>query len=85
MKRVFSALNSRYEEMNAINRETETSIRTSKQSGRKSKDKKKVLFLGDSQLNHIKCENLITKETQVIVKSTSGSKVEQVQDKFAND
>ena len=43
------------------------------------------MFLGDSQLKYIKSENLVTKETQVTVKSISGLKVEQVQDKFAND
>ena len=43
------------------------------------------MFLGDSQLKYIKSENLVMKETQVTVKSISGLKVEQVQDKFAND
>ena len=43
------------------------------------------MFLGDSQLKYIKSENLVTKETQVTVKSISGLKVEQVQDKFANN
>ena len=43
------------------------------------------MFLGDSQLKYIKSENLVTKETQVTVKPISSLKVEQVQDKFAND
>ena len=44
------------------------------------------MFLGDSQHKYIKSENLVTKDTQVsTVKSISGLKVEQVQDKFAND
>ena len=68
-----------------IDRETETPTSTSKHSQRKSKHKKKVVFLGDSQLKYMKSENLVTKETQVTVKSISGLKVEQVQDKFAND
>ena len=68
-----------------IDRETETLTSTLKQSQRKSKHKKKVVFLGDSQLKYTKSENLATKETQVTVKSISGLKVEQVQDKLAND
>ena len=43
------------------------------------------MFLSDSQLKYIKSENLVMKDTQVTVKSISGLKVEQVQDKFANE
>ena len=43
------------------------------------------MFLGDSQLKYIKSENLVTKDTQVAVNSISSLKVEQVQDKFANE
>ena len=68
-----------------IDRETESPTSTSKQCQRKSKHEKKVVFLGDSQLKYIKSENLVTKDTQVTLKSISGLKVEQVQDKFAND
>ena len=79
----FSALNARYEEMNAITLTDTQKHQQAHQSSPKEKAsiKRKSCFW--VILNSSK--NLVTKDTQVTVKSISGLKVEQAQDKFAND
>ena len=83
----FSALNARYDEMNAITLTERRKYQQAHQSSPKEKAsiKRKSCFWVILNSSNIKSENLVTKETQVTVKSISGLKVKQVQDKFAND
>ena len=54
------------------------------QPRRKKNCKKKLVLIGDSLVKYIKCENLNTPESNVPVKSVSGLKVEQVQERFSH-
>ena len=60
------------------------SYSVSNQPRRKKNHKKKVTLIGDSQVKYIKSENLNTPKFNVSVRSVSGLKVEQVQERFSH-